>query len=66
MAPPWRFSIFPLELEKMSYTWLKLALFGKSNNCQYFRSEMEIQKSPRWRQLYPPKVSTATGSEKIT
>ena len=27
---------------------------------------MEIQKSPRWRQLYPPKVSTATGSEKIT
>ena len=25
---------------------------------------MEIQKSPRWRQLYPPKVEIATASER--
>ena len=27
--------------------------------------KVEIEKSPRWRQLYLPKVSTATASEEI-
>ena len=43
---------FPLKPEKMSYKWLKLALFGN----QYLRSEMEIQKSPQWRHLDPPDI----------
>ena len=47
MAPPWRFSNFHQEPEKISYNWLKLALFGISKNCKYFRSEMEIQKSEK-------------------
>ena len=47
MAPPCRFSNFPLKLEKMSYKWLKLALFEISKNCHYFWSEMEIQKTAK-------------------
>ena len=59
MAPPWRFLNFLLEPKKMSSKWPKSALLLSSANGQYLGSEMEIQKSPRWRHSYTPDILPA-------
>ena len=59
--PPWT----PSNHSKSSENWIIFFLKFWSKFGPLRGLKVEIEKSPRWRQLYPPKVSTATANEKI-